>query len=603
MNRERYAETSALDNLSEGEPFRVRLSTPKSSPRPKLKSFIGRIKALSQAHTIGRQRLARGGRGGGAAARIRSRASPQRVAIKTRVINHRRYRGKGGASAAIADEIAYLRRRGASEDGEIGVAFDAGGTLSGEELQAFRKRMATDRHHFRLVVSPEYGAALDLPEFTREFMTEVERDLSSRLQWFGVAHYDTDNPHVHLIVRGQDAHHRDLVINRDYISHGMRLQAGEVATRHLGPRKIEDIERSLKADLKAERVTTLDRVINQQAIGHPDGLVSVLHRPDGNPAGEHERIRRLARLQHLESLGLAREIRAGVWQPDANLLEKLKALSIRNDVVKTIHATEAKHPVGLDPIILSAQHPPKEAVIGRVLHRARVNEVFEDEYLLIDSERGRTLYLLLADARAQGDLKVGAIVKVSAGEGGAGTPALDIRALAPSLTAEIEVNGVSALDRPLLERGMPKAAPITARGFERDYPEALRQRAAYLQSIGLAELQGTAWRAHAGLLDELYQREITAAAARLTPKYGDLKTLSAGERWEGTVRSMEDLPSGPHAVIEAHGRLALVPATADLTKMLNQRVSLHLRGPSLPGQTRSMHIHVLRRSRGIGGPT
>jgi type IV secretory pathway VirD2 relaxase len=38
----------------------------------------------------------------------------------------------------------------------------------------------------------------------------------------------TDNPHVHLLVRGVDEEGADLVISRDYISQGLRSRAEEL---------------------------------------------------------------------------------------------------------------------------------------------------------------------------------------------------------------------------------------------------------------------------------------------------------------------------------------------------------------------------------------
>ena len=40
--------------------------------------------------------------------------------------------------------------------------------------------------------------------FTRELMGRMERDLETRLDWVGVDHWDTDNPHTHVVLRGDD---------------------------------------------------------------------------------------------------------------------------------------------------------------------------------------------------------------------------------------------------------------------------------------------------------------------------------------------------------------------------------------------------------------
>jgi len=34
-------------------------------------------------------------------------------------------------------------------------------------------------------------------------MADVERDLGTRLDWVATDHWNTDNPHVHVLIRGK----------------------------------------------------------------------------------------------------------------------------------------------------------------------------------------------------------------------------------------------------------------------------------------------------------------------------------------------------------------------------------------------------------------
>ena len=100
----------------------------------------------------------------------------------------------------------------------------------------FAERCEEDRHHFRFTVSPEDAARMsDLRAFTRELMVEAERDLGTKLDWVAVDHWNTDNPHVHVLVRGRGDDGKDLVISRDYISRGLRARAADRVTLELGP--------------------------------------------------------------------------------------------------------------------------------------------------------------------------------------------------------------------------------------------------------------------------------------------------------------------------------------------------------------------------------
>jgi type IV secretory pathway VirD2 relaxase len=160
------------------------------------------------------------------------RSPSRRVAIKARVVRHR---GSRLRQAPLARHLTYLKRDGVTRDGADASLFDANSDRSDE--QAFAERCGDDRHHFRFIVSPEDAQDLtDLRAFTRELMADAERDLGTTLDWIAVDHWNTDNPHVHILVRGRADDGQDLVISRDYISRGFRSRAEERVTLELGPR-------------------------------------------------------------------------------------------------------------------------------------------------------------------------------------------------------------------------------------------------------------------------------------------------------------------------------------------------------------------------------
>ena len=140
--------------------------------------------------------------------------------------------------------------------------FDARSDAADE--RAFAERCEDDRHHFRFIVSPEDAAQLaDLRTFTRELMADVERDLGTRLDWVATDHWNTDNPHVHVLIRGKADDGQDLVISRAYISRGFRDRAAERVTLELGPRSELEIRSALEKEVDAERWTGLDRALAQ----------------------------------------------------------------------------------------------------------------------------------------------------------------------------------------------------------------------------------------------------------------------------------------------------------------------------------------------------
>ena len=185
--------------------------------------------------------------------------STRRVVVKARVARHQ---GRSFRSAPLSAHLSYLKREGVSRDGEKGVMFDAGSDRA-DDL-AFADRCKDDRHHFRFIVSPEEAAELtDLKAFTRDLASQMEADLGTRLDWVAVDHWNTDNPHVHLLVRGVDESGADLVISRDYISRGLRSRAEDLVSIELGPKPEHDIRSALEKEVTAERWTRLDVEIRQ----------------------------------------------------------------------------------------------------------------------------------------------------------------------------------------------------------------------------------------------------------------------------------------------------------------------------------------------------
>lgn len=210
-------------------PGRIRHGN-RGGKRPK--SFVGEVmraakKAGHRGQTFRRSGGTTGrstfGRGRRAALSLASRSSSRRVVVMTRVVRH-----SGGQfrSAPLSKHVAYLKRDGVTHDGADAWMFDA--ASDDADTKAFVERCEEDRHHFRFTVSPEdAGQMADLRAFTRELMKDAEGDLGTRLDWVAVDHWNTDNLHIHVLVRGRADDGQDLVISRDYIGKGFRGRAAE----------------------------------------------------------------------------------------------------------------------------------------------------------------------------------------------------------------------------------------------------------------------------------------------------------------------------------------------------------------------------------------
>lgn len=192
----------------------------------------------------------------------------------------------------------------------------------------------SDRRHFRVVLSPDNAARIhDLPAYTREVMVRAEAALGMKLQWVAADHHDTDDTHTHLIIRGRRADGRDLFIPKDFIKHGFRGIARDVATEWLGPRSPADERLALDRDIRRHAPTRLDRMIEAQLPENRTVRVARLSAPDGDPAMT-QAVK--ARARELQRMGLATEVERNVlaFQPDWRA--RLKAMELHLDIRKRV---------------------------------------------------------------------------------------------------------------------------------------------------------------------------------------------------------------------------------------------------------------------------
>jgi len=282
------------------------------------------VRALRQKGHVSPSALKRGmGTGVRAAAGLIAPGS-RRVIVKARYT-----RIVGGDLGAARAHINYIVRDGVTREGLPGQIYDA----SHDEVDgsSFLARSEHDPHQFRFIVSPEDSARLaDLKPFIRDLLSQMERDLETKLDWVAVDHFNTGHPHTHIVIRGRDDQGRDLVMARDYIAHGVRARAQGLITLELGPET--DLERTQKLfnETGQERLTRLDRSLLARA---RDGILVVSAGEEQDPV---QQTLRIGRLKTLERLGLAQERQQGVWQLDGKLESKLRRLGDRADKFRTM---------------------------------------------------------------------------------------------------------------------------------------------------------------------------------------------------------------------------------------------------------------------------
>ena len=345
-----------------------------------------------------------GGRGTGAAMRRSPITGRRRIVVKTRIVKLQR-QGIGAAKA----HLRYIQRDGVTHEGEPGRLYDA--TSDEVTGKAFLERGEGDRHQFRFIVSPEDGTELDdLKPFVRGLMAEMERDLDTRLDWVAVDHFNTDNPHSHIVLRGKDEAGKDLVIARDYIAHGIRERASELLTLELGPVTENQIRQGYQREVSQERFTRLDRELLGQA---KEGVVDLRRDPRGSFV-RFKQVLKIGRLQKLERMGLAEQAGAKRWRLAVGLEASLRDMGTRGDIIRTMHREMRAAGVeraGADHAIFDPSEP-KARIVGRVIARGLSDELNDQHYLIVDGTDGRTHYAEVGELADPADYKPGAIVAV-----------------------------------------------------------------------------------------------------------------------------------------------------------------------------------------------
>ncbi|RWB72382.1 MAG: DUF3363 domain-containing protein [Mesorhizobium sp.] len=526
----------------------------------------GGVSRSGQVFSSNRSRFGHGQRASIQANRLINSRSRGAV-VKVRVVRH------SARGTPLAIHLNYLRREGVTREGEKARLFGPGREEA--DGAAFAARAADDRHHFRFIVSPDDALDMaDLRSFTRDLTLQMEKDLGTRLDWVAVDHWNTQHPHVHLIVRGVREDGEDLVISRDYVKEGMRDRARDLITQELGPRTDRDIRRSLESQVQSERWTQLDRQLLRDS--RSAGFIDLAPRSHTQPDEFHAL--KIGRLRKLEVLGLASQPGPGQWIIDEKAEATLRELGQRGDIIKRMHRalTEQGIERGSGSYVLASENLDAP-IVGRLIGRGLDDELGGTAYAVVDGVDGRTHHIRLPSLEAAGDGAPGSIVELRTFDDARGRPRVAL-AVRSDLTVDEQVAapGATWLDRQAIAR---KPAELAESGFGADVRDALDRRARHLLGQGLADLRGNRIIFTRNLLDTLRRRELEVIGDKLADDSGRTFTRTAsGEHVAGRYRQRLSLASGRFAMIDDGLGFQLVPWTPALENHLGQHVSGIARG-------------------------
>ena len=376
--------------------------------------------------------------------------------------------------------------------------------------EAFEQPAPGEKHQFRLIVSPEDGAELDLTEYVRRLMATVERDVDRKLDWAAVNHHDTGHPHAHVIIRGVDRDGREVRLARAYISNGLRVRAQELATAELGPRHALDVQHTRAREVTQDRFTSLDRDLERRA---RDNVVEVT-----SQAGRTDASMLVARLKHLEGVRLAERVSSTSWKLAEGWQQPLRDLGARGDILKQIHAAVSADParchiVGRGHAVPTDPAGGGHVVSGRVASKGLSDELRGDFYAVIETPTGRAYHVAL-DRRGAETVRAGDIV---------------------SLTTKPEVS-VRPADKEIAEVARARGGFYTLEPAAGTASHPHERRLRELERLGLVTPEArTRWRVPPSLLQQLTERQGEVPVRHRLVVHSEPLSLQAQIRHPGPV--------------------------------------------------------------------
>ncbi len=489
-----------------------------------------------------------------AAQQVRSfQPGRRRVVIKARFT-----RFKNGTVGAVRAHLRYIQRGGVTREGAPGELY--GSETDRPDGNAFLTVAEGDRHQFRFIVAPEdSGQIQDLKPFIRDLMRQAEIDLGTRLDWVAVDHFNTGHPHSHIIVRGKDDTGKDLVIARDYLSHGFRERARDLVTLELGPETKHELDQKIEREVQSERFTRIDRSLFN---GADQGVLTISPSPKLDIQWQAHR---MGRLRKLESMGLAEELAPGVWKLADRTEMVLRQLGQRGDILKTMEL--ALKDQGVDRSVADFAvfdvTDPEAKITGKIVGMGLSDEMNDRHYVLVDGTDGKLHYAEVGQlskldpprhellATLQGQTTDPGRRKISQKQA-----CIFIESHAP-FSQLTTADGATWLDKKLTSRDQSE---FRNKGFGAEVNQALRRRQQWLVEQGLMAEHNGQLIAKRRMLAALTNRDIASAGARLEGGLGlNFQPDEASGRSGASVVQSVRLTSGRFAVVQKGKEFSLVP--------------------------------------------
>lgn len=324
----------------------------------------------------------------------------RRVIVKAKIVKNSDHSFRGN----LREHLKYIIRSDAGLNGnKPEILFNRQEPI---EIKNIEEKFSDSPHNFRFIISPEDGEKIDLKEFTVSLINSIEKDLGTKLDWIAAIHQDTNDPHIHLLVNGNDQDGQRLLMTRDYISNGIRNRASETINKKLGLRDLEEIIKNISIELNSDKKTSIDEIIKKNIVEEkfclkridPEALQDI-------PASLFQR-----RLDHIEKKGLAKRDSDQGWFIKKDYVESLIAIYRTRTIIDRLTST-----LGVEKDSCTTIKPSDlndKTIEGHVLKRGFVDELSSEEYLLIKGKDQKHYYVELEKYSEKSAANLGELVRI-----------------------------------------------------------------------------------------------------------------------------------------------------------------------------------------------
>lgn len=268
--------------------------------------------------------------------------------------------------------LEYIIRHGVGKDGKDPELY---GNITREQLLDIKQN---EENNFRFILSPERLGNIDLKRFVESYMRYISTRTGYRLQWVAANHFNTPQPHTHIIIKGVDSNFKTVRFSRYQIRYVFRDIARNYLTYLLGARTIDKEIRLARA--RSSNYCYLDKKIavtlGTETHLELDKIDKIFRSIDAVSVRE--------RLAFLASIKLIERTEKGYDFPKG-WIDILKQIGRSDDFIKAVKSIQFNHPSQT----IRFNRNKHLSVCGLVSYIGKRDELSDNNFMIVEALDGR----------------------------------------------------------------------------------------------------------------------------------------------------------------------------------------------------------------------